>query len=655
MVIGHWSFRISNFVPAPRSRPDALRDQLSGGCAGPVAVGGWARRAGVQDFAESDPVRRCELFQNAFCAAQGEVSDADNPSGLKRRDHGLEVFVAGGEKLSSFLGGEFVRGEVPSSFVEEGERAVIGHEMRGEETVGGAKPLSEQAPEPTATDFRARAGEPFDRALGMRPGRRRHVRHNPHPIADSGHLSERHAGLHHAKRPGIHAQKQNLAGLGGESFEVELVGGPGVVERVVDMRDRGAEPEPATGARQLLRRAGHLVKNRCHGGEHSAPGENAKSQVVSPTRCDVSGFRPSVQNIREPPDAFSARTHAANSSDVAGGCRGAESTRAAVGMKDQDQNRTGGTERSRGKLFPASAAALKLSGHGRLGWSSGDAAQLLEVTAGLYEVATLDGFPEQLLAGLRSVIPFEIGECHVVDRDHQMVSACIQPERPIPLSRQDEFRRLARLHPLNPLLLAHPARAFVLTDVLSLKDFLATEFYAALYRPRRVNRELVALLPDGPPQAEAEPGTWKGGFLRISLRRWGSEFSEGERARMNLLLPMIQRARNQLSARARSSSGRGTVGQVGQEGIEFPDENAFNTWIRSTVHWPVTRRESDVLFWLSQGKTNAEIGQILGMAERTAETHALRAYPKIGVENRHGAIALVTRMTFQRNVKSAVG
>jgi len=34
----------------------------------------------------------------------------------------------------------------------------------------------------------------------------------------------------------------------------------------------------------------------------------------------------------------------------------------------------------------------------------------------------------------------------------------------------------------------------------------------------------------------------------------------------------------------------------------------------------------------------------LGIAGRTAETHALRIYPKIGVENRYGAIATVSRL-----------
>jgi DNA-binding CsgD family transcriptional regulator len=50
------------------------------------------------------------------------------------------------------------------------------------------------------------------------------------------------------------------------------------------------------------------------------------------------------------------------------------------------------------------------------------------------------------------------------------------------------------------------------------------------------------------------------------------------------------------------------------------------------------------LYWLCQGKTNDEIGTILGIAGRTAETHALRIYPKIGVENRYGAISTISRL-----------
>jgi DNA-binding CsgD family transcriptional regulator len=51
----------------------------------------------------------------------------------------------------------------------------------------------------------------------------------------------------------------------------------------------------------------------------------------------------------------------------------------------------------------------------------------------------------------------------------------------------------------------------------------------------------------------------------------------------------------------------------------------------------LTSREREVLFWLSQGKTNADIAAILGVASATISKHLERIYPKLGVENRTAA------------------
>jgi DNA-binding CsgD family transcriptional regulator len=51
----------------------------------------------------------------------------------------------------------------------------------------------------------------------------------------------------------------------------------------------------------------------------------------------------------------------------------------------------------------------------------------------------------------------------------------------------------------------------------------------------------------------------------------------------------------------------------------------------------LTRRESEVLAWVAGGKTNAEIGQILGMRRRTASKHLERIFQKLGVETRTAA------------------
>jgi DNA-binding response OmpR family regulator/DNA-binding CsgD family transcriptional regulator len=52
----------------------------------------------------------------------------------------------------------------------------------------------------------------------------------------------------------------------------------------------------------------------------------------------------------------------------------------------------------------------------------------------------------------------------------------------------------------------------------------------------------------------------------------------------------------------------------------------------------LTPREAEVLFWLSEGKTNAEIGVILSSARRTVEKHVEHILEKLGVENRAAAI-----------------
>jgi DNA-binding CsgD family transcriptional regulator len=52
--------------------------------------------------------------------------------------------------------------------------------------------------------------------------------------------------------------------------------------------------------------------------------------------------------------------------------------------------------------------------------------------------------------------------------------------------------------------------------------------------------------------------------------------------------------------------------------------------------WSVclTRRESEVLHWLWQGKTAPEISLILGCAVRTVEKHVANLYEKLGVNDR---------------------
>lgn len=58
----------------------------------------------------------------------------------------------------------------------------------------------------------------------------------------------------------------------------------------------------------------------------------------------------------------------------------------------------------------------------------------------------------------------------------------------------------------------------------------------------------------------------------------------------------------------------------------------------------LTPRESEVLAWVAKGKTNADIGTILGLSDRTVQKHLEHIYQKLGVESRTTATVLALKM-----------
>lgn len=56
----------------------------------------------------------------------------------------------------------------------------------------------------------------------------------------------------------------------------------------------------------------------------------------------------------------------------------------------------------------------------------------------------------------------------------------------------------------------------------------------------------------------------------------------------------------------------------------------------------LTKKEAEVLYWVIKGKTNKDIGDILGSSSRTVNKHLEHIFAKLGVETRTAAAALVT-------------
>ncbi len=63
----------------------------------------------------------------------------------------------------------------------------------------------------------------------------------------------------------------------------------------------------------------------------------------------------------------------------------------------------------------------------------------------------------------------------------------------------------------------------------------------------------------------------------------------------------------------------------------------------------LTQRESEVLYWVVQGKTNRDIGDILGASPATVKKHLERVYEKLGVETRTAAAGVATQRVRELN------
>jgi DNA-binding response OmpR family regulator len=91
------------------------------------------------------------------------------------------------------------------------------------------------------------------------------------------------------------------------------------------------------------------------------------------------------------------------------------------------------------------------------------------------------------------------------------------------------------------------------------------------------------------------------------------------------------------------------LGSIGQ------DEHLFRLTSQTTAsdserlrqHFALTARESEVLAWIAKGKSNRDIGEILGLSARTVNKHLEQIYVKLGVENRASAAVKAANLLMQ--------
>lgn len=90
------------------------------------------------------------------------------------------------------------------------------------------------------------------------------------------------------------------------------------------------------------------------------------------------------------------------------------------------------------------------------------------------------------------------------------------------------------------------------------------------------------------------------------------------------------------------------LGQAGGEiVVRLRAQTAIKDEDRLAEAFALTHREAEVLLWLSHGKTNRDIAEILSLSARTVNKHLEQVFHKMGVDNRTSAAVMADRILQQ--------
>ena len=128
---------------------------------------------------------------------------------------------------------------------------------------------------------------------------------------------------------------------------------------------------------------------------------------------------------------------------------------------------------------------------------------------------------------------------------------------------------------------------------------------------------------------EALPG-WDGAALPEPLRSWLRGVADAKGALPAPPTIAIDEARRLIFSLLSATSESEILFRIAIDGID-----AQAAILRKL--YAVTGREAEVLLWVAQGKSNRDIGEILGLSPRTVNKHLETIYQKLGVENRASA------------------
>jgi DNA-binding CsgD family transcriptional regulator len=225
--------------------------------------------------------------------------------------------------------------------------------------------------------------------------------------------------------------------------------------------------------------------------------------------------------------------------------------------------------------------------------------------------ASVDGFARQGVASIKRLVSGELTTLSIcnLDTGHRSVvsdtpGAIAKPEIEA-FDRHFHEHPLVREHGRNPR-----AESRRISDLLPAAEFQRSPLFNDYYRPIRIDHAMAV-----PIHVDRTC------LVSFVFNRSKRDFADRDRACMEAIRPHL-----------------GSLYRLSRE-----MDTARAAWgvppaVQNPPDQPLTAREREVLQWLSSGKTDRDIGQILAISPRTVHKHLQRIYEKLGVETRTAAV-----------------
>ena len=213
---------------------------------------------------------------------------------------------------------------------------------------------------------------------------------------------------------------------------------------------------------------------------------------------------------------------------------------------------------------------------------------------------------------LPRLVASELTTLSVCDLAHNSRSVVGNPGGAISAQDRATFDRFFAEHPLVRFHAGNRrGGAHRISDSLSAAEFRESALYNEYYR--RIGIDHVVAMP---------LFVDRGLLVSFVLNRNRRDFGQRECALLDLVREPLAALYRNLLVRGREARGFAAL--------------------------PVTPREREVLSWLAAGKTDKDIGEILGMSPRTVQKHLQHIYEKLGVETRTAAVVRAMELGARR-------